>query len=158
MVKRKYALTPEELAELTRAVEGAGNDPAYNRLRAVLAYANGEKWTELIAHYRISRSTLLGWYRTYRRRGSQALITQRPAGTTPRLTTIQTAEMLRRLAATTPAEVFPEPEFTDHIMWTAKTLFRVIRMWYGVVYSSPTTYYSLLARLRGDSNKPEATE
>lgn len=158
MAKRKFELTPEELADLTGVLMDAGTDPAYDRLRAVLDYHNGEKWAELTSRYHCSRSTLLSWCRNYRRLGSEALINPRPAGTVRRLSGTQVNDLMQRLSTATPAGVFTGDETTDRKLWTAKDLFRAIRIWYGVVYNSPTTYYTLLARFQAQADPPEHEE
>jgi transposase len=157
MAKRKFILTPEEAADLEAVLSTAGDDHAYDRIRAVLGYHNGVKWTELAARFHCSRSTLLHWCRLYRRLGKEALISRTHNVTPVRLTAAQQIELAQRLANFTPAQVFSGAEATDRTVWTAKDLFRAIRMWYGVVYNSPTTYYSLLTRLTGiqKSNPPD---
>lgn len=148
MARRKFQLTPAEIAEINSVLDKAGSDPAYDRLRAVLAYSSGVPWPVLAAQFRCSRAGLQHYCSTYRRFGKEALIRRgRRVGRGSRLTQCQLADLARRLATTTPAQEFPGSETFGGDHWTARDLYRAILQWYGVVYSSPTTYYSLLKRL-----------
>jgi len=148
MAKRKFVLTPTELADITGTLETAGSDPAYDRLRAIVAYSAGVPWPELAAQFHCSRAGLQHYCNTYRRFGKEVLIRRgRGGGRDSRLTPFQMADLARRLAALTPAQAFPGIETFGVDHWTAKDLYRAIQLWYGVVYNSPTTYYSLLKRL-----------
>lgn len=148
MAKRKFQLTPAELADITGVLDTAGSDPAYDRLRAILAYASGIPWAELAAQFHCSRAGLQHYCSSYRRFGKDVLITRgRRGGRDSRLSQGQLDDLKRRLATSTPAQAFPGIETFGGDQWTAKDLYRAILQWYGVVYSSPTTYYSLLKRL-----------
>ncbi|HWR66532.1 MAG TPA: helix-turn-helix domain-containing protein [Bellilinea sp.] len=148
MAKRKFRLTPAELADITGVLDTAGSDPAYDRLRAILAYSSGVPWPELAKQFHCSRAGLQHYCSTYRRFGKDVLIQRRRrGGRDSRLTHRQLADLARRLATTTPAQAFPGIETFGGDHWTAKDLYRAILQWYGIVYSSPTTYYSLLKRL-----------
>jgi len=148
MAKRKFRLTPAEHADITGALDTAGSELAYNRLRAILAYSSGVPWPELAAQFHCTRAGLQHYCSTYRRFGKEVLIRRgRRGGRDSRLTQYQLADLARRLATTTPAQAFPGIETFGGDHWTAKDLYRAILQWYGIVYSSPTTYYSLLKRL-----------
>lgn len=157
MATRKFHLTPAEEAELGGVLESVPGDLAYDRLRAIVAYSAGVPWAEIAARYHCSRSGLQYWRSIYRRVGKDALIRRGPhSGRESRLTQSQLADLARRLATTTPAQAFPGSETFGGDHWTAKDLYRAIRLWYGVVYNSPTTYYALLKRLmRGTTRSPE---
>jgi transposase len=149
MAKRKFSLTLAELAQIGRILESTTGDPAYDRLRAILDYSAGVKWKELAARFHCSRSSLQHWCSTYRTFGEEALIGRgRPGGRESRLTQCQLADLANRLANTTPAQAFQGVEPAGGSQWTAKDLYRAIQLWYGVVYDSPTTYYTLLKRLK----------
>lgn len=148
MAKRKFRLTPEEETDITGVLDTAGSDPAYDRLRAILAYSSGVPWPELAAQFHCTRAGLQHYCSTYRRFGKEVLIRRvRRGGRDSRLTHCQLADLAQRLATTTPAQAFADIETSGGDRWTAKDLYRAILQWYGVVYSSPTTYYSLLKRL-----------
>jgi transposase len=149
MAKRKFSLTLAEVAQISRVLESTTGDPAYDRLRAILDYSAGVKWKEIVARFHCSRSSLQHWCSTYRTFGEQALIGRgRPGGRESRLTRFQLADLEQRLASTSPAQAFQETEPAGGSQWTAKDLYRAIQLWYGVVYDSPTTYYTLLKRLK----------
>ncbi len=149
MAKRKFSLTLAEVAEIGRVLESTTGDPAYDRLRAILDYSSGVKWKEIATRFHCSRSSLQHWCSTYRTFGQAALIGRgRLSGRESRLTQCQLADLARRLASTTPAQAFQEMEPAGGSQWTAKDLYRAIQLWYGVVYDSPTTYYTLLKRLK----------
>jgi transposase len=148
MAKRKFRLTPAEHADITGVLDTAGSDPAYDRLRAILAYSSGVPWSELAEQFHCSRAGLQHYCSTYRRFGKEVMIQRsHRGGRESRLTHCQLADLARRLSTITPAQAFPGIESFGGDHWTAKDLYRAILQWYGVVYSSPTTYYSLLKRL-----------
>ena len=159
MATRKFHLTPVEVADLSDVLESATGDLAYDRLRAIVAYSAGVPWPELAARYHCSRSGLQHWCSIYRRGGKEALISRgRHGGRDSHLTQSQLVDLARRLATTTPAQAFPGSETSGGDHWTAKDLYRAIRLWYGVVYNSPTTYYTLLKRLIQVDSQPSGDE
>lgn len=159
MATRKFHLTPVEVADLSDVLESATGDLAYDRLRAIVAYSAGVPWAELAARYHCSRSGLQHWCSIYRRVGKEALISRgRHGGRDSHLTQSQLVDLARRLATTTPAQAFPGSETSGGDHWTAKDLYRAIRLWYGVVYNSPTTYYTLLKRLIQVDSQPSGDE
>jgi transposase len=147
MTKRKFLLTTEETNEIYRILRLAGSDPIYDRLRAVLYYASGYSLDEVTAMFGVGASTLMGWCRLYRRFGPEGLASRSRGGNNTRLDEAQLADLTRRLAQSTPRQVFGNGAGADGGQtWTVQDLYRALREWYGVTYRSPTSYYTLLRR------------
>jgi transposase len=148
MVTRSFVLTPEETSTLEQVLKTCTDDPSCCRLQAVLWYGTGFPAAEIMSRLGCSRSSLLSWCQAYRASGAMGLIDRRLGGNNCRLTPAQVADLQERLRTLTPREVFSRKTATpDGLEWTVHDLYRAVRMWYGVVYRSRTSYYNLFARL-----------
>lgn len=147
MGKRSFQLTTEQIREIQCILKQAGDDPVYDRLRAVLYYATGYPLHEIRAAFGCSRSTLMSWCHLYRECGPDGLVNRCMGGNNARLTDAQLADLTRRLRDLTPRQALGNGYGSDDgLVWTVPDLFRALRQWYGIVYRSKTSYYNLLRR------------
>jgi len=154
MAKRNFVLTPEEARSIQQILETCTDDPSCLRMRAVLWYGTGRPSTEIIAQLGCSRTSLLSWCQAYRTSGVPGLLDRRLGGNNRRLTHQQLAGLTQRLKTTTPRQVFSRNAATPAgSEWTVHDLYRALRMWYGVVFRSSTSYYNLLQRVKPKSEK-----
>jgi transposase len=108
-------------------------------------YGTGSPVEEIQRQFGCSRSSLLSWCRTYRFKGLSGLEDQRQGGNNARLTDGQIADLTRRLQTYTPRSVFGQKTSTqDGLQWTVEDLYKAIKLWYGVIYHSRSSYYKLL--------------
>ncbi len=148
MTRRGFKLTSTEEQEFMQILKIAGSDPVYDRLRAVWEYSKGASPESIQQRFGCSRSALMNWCRVYRQGGVEGLVSRCMGGNNARLSEVQLADLTRRLAQTTPEAAFDNEAGANHSQaWTMKDLYRAVRLWYGVVYSSPSSYYRLLKRI-----------
>jgi transposase len=149
MVIRIFALTPEEASTLEQMIKTCTDDPSCSRLQAVLWYGTGLPAVEIMSRLGCSRSSLLSWCQAYRASGAMGLVDRRLGGNNACLTPAQVADLQERLRTLTPRDVFSRKTATPNgLEWTVHDLYRAVRMWYGVVYRSRTSYYNLLERVK----------
>lgn len=147
MGKRLFQLTEAEVREINLILKQAGDNPVYDRLRAVLYYASGYPLDEITTAFGCSRSTLMNWCSHYRRFGAEGLVNRCMGGNNAQLDETQLADLTQRLAVNTPRQALGNGAGKDDGQtWTVQDLYRAVRQWYGVVYRSPTSYYNLLKR------------
>ena len=145
MAERRYWLTKREINDLRSYMEECTDPRLLIRLRVVLMYGTGSPVEEILMQSGCSRSSLVSWCRAYRFRGLSGLEDQRRGGNNARLTDGQIADLTRRLQIYTPMSVFGQKASTpDGQQWTVEDLFKVIKLWYGVIYQSRSSYYKLL--------------
>jgi len=148
MVKRSFVLIPEEASTLEGILKNCTDEASRCRLQAVLWYGTGLPVAEITSRLGCSRSSLLSWCQAYRTSGALGLIDRRLGGNNCRLTPAQVADLKEHLQTLTPRDVLSRKAATpDGLEWTVHDLYRLVRMWYGVVYRSSTSYYNLFARL-----------
>jgi len=148
LARRGFKLTLAEEQEIKHILEIAGSDAVYDRLRAVWEYSNGVSMASIQQRFGCSRSALLNWCRVYRQCGVEGLVSRCMGGNNARLSEAQLADLTRRLAQTTPGGAFGNGNGSSHAQqWKVKDLYRAVRLWYGVVYNSPSSYYRLLKRI-----------
>ena len=149
MAKRNFVLTPEEASLLQQVLETCTDDPSCQRMRAVLWYGTGHPAAEIVAQLGCSRTSLLSWCQAYRTSGVAGLLDRRLGGNNRRLSPQQLADLALRLRTSTPRQVFNRKVATSAGQeWTVHDLYRLLRMQYGIVFRSSTSYYNLLQRVR----------
>ena len=84
----------------------------------------------------------MGWCRIYREQGIAGLVDKRKGGNRAKLTSAQIDELGHKLEHYTPAQVLKAQGFTDQY-WSVESLSCAVREWYGVIYQSRTSYYTL---------------
>ena len=148
MVTRTFVLTPEEARILEQTISTYTDDPSCCRLQAVLWYGTGLPTAEITSRLGCSRSSLMSWCHIYHLSGVSDLLDRRSGGNNCRLTARQVAELKEHLRSLAPRDVLGHHAATpDGQEWTVHDLYRTLRMWYGVTYSSRTSYYNLFHRL-----------
>jgi transposase len=148
MKTRQLVLTQEEKLTLEDCIATADQELTRTRLRAVLLYGSNTSVKDIQAEVRCSRSSLMNWCGLYRSGGIQGLVDGRRGGNNAKLSQDQVYDLVRRLKRYTPWMILGDSSSTpsgEH--WTAKDLFRAIKVWYGVAYQSRSSYYNLLERL-----------
>jgi transposase len=146
LASREFKLSPKEEQEIQGILKQSGSDAVYDRLRAVWEYSSGLPLPDIQQRYGCCRSSLLSWCRIYRQYGVEALVSHCTGGNNARLTDAQIADLTRRLRKQSPRQVFGNGCGANGHSWTVPDLYRAVRLWYGVVYRSKTSYYNLLRR------------
>jgi len=158
MAKRGFQISPAEEQVIQQILETCGDDPTCNRLQAVLWYASGKTSAEITASLGCSRSSLMSWCQAYRMAGVKGLMNRRLGGNNARLNAAQLEELSRRIQTSKPRDIFKTRTATpDGEAWTIQDLYRAVRMWYGVVYRSRSSYYNLLERVKSKAQVVESS-
>jgi transposase len=142
MATRKFRLTEEQVQELFNAFDSCKDGPTRTRYQAVRLYGTGYAVSEVRLITGCSRSSLMGWCRIYRQRGVVGLVDKRNGGNRAKLKAAQIEELGQKLRQYTPAQVLKAQGCTDEY-WSVESLSCAIHEWYGVIYQSRTSYYTL---------------
>lgn len=144
VAKRRFQLTDEQVDELRRAHTACKHEPTRARYQAVWLYGTGCPVAEIVDITGCSRTSLMEWCRSYRVDGVAGLVDKRAGGNRAKLKVRQIKELRDRLHVCTPAAVLGETTATfDGRFWTVEDLQRAVQRWYGVSYSSRTSYHRL---------------
>lgn len=141
MSRQRGVLNQEQLGELQTAYEQSRDGATRTRCQAVRLYGEGYAVSEITTITQCSRSSLLGWWRGYQAQGVLALQDKRAGGNRAKLNHAELAELQERLHSFTPAEVLGTAAATPRGQhWTMADLQQAIALWYGVHYSSASSY------------------
>jgi transposase len=144
MATRRFQLTEEQVKELANAYTNCKDGPTRTRYQAVRLYGTGYPVKEAIEITGCSRSSLMGWCRTYQTDRAVSLVDKRRGGNRAKLKPTQVEELGRRLRQYAPAQLFGATAATaDGQFWTVEDLQRAIQEWYGVCYQSRSSYHRL---------------
>lgn len=95
------------------------------------------------------------WCAAYRAAGIAALADHRRGGNSAKLRRTQVADLSRKLRLYTPRSLFgPQSATSDGQAWTLDDLRRAVQQWYGISYTSATSYYTLFARCGFSYQRP----
>jgi transposase len=145
MAKRKFTLTESERKELLQAYRTCKNAATRTRYQAVRLYGEGYPADEIEAIIGCSRSSLMGWCRTYRNNRSVGLVDKRTGGNRAKLGKLQIEELQQVLHQYTPRErLGPRASTSDGQFWRVEDLALLVREQYEVEYQSYTSYRHLL--------------
>lgn len=147
MARRRQYLNAEEIRKLQKQLNDCADNRMRMRLQAVLMYETGHSIDVILERFNCSRSSLLNWCQAFRSRGLSGLSPHWTGGHNAKLTEEQLADLARKLEEITPHMLFGEsssPENGQH--WNVEDLYRAIKLWYGVVYRSRSSYYNILSR------------
>ena len=145
MAKRQFQLTPEQSAELWRAYDQADDVNEQRRWQAVRLYGEGRSVSDIEAITGCSATSLLRWARHYRQQGIDGLRSPEYGGNRARLTAEQRAEIKRKVHQATPEQLLAADQRRHHVpFWTVDDLVVLVERWYGVCWSSRTSYTTLL--------------
>lgn len=146
MPRSRITLAPDALSALHAAELQEKDGPTRTRLQAVRLYALGYSVPDMQTITACSRSRLLEWWRAYRQDGVAALADHRIGGNNYKLTAAQRAEVRQYLHQYTPKSRFgPTAATPTGQFWTLADLRRAVTEWFGVTFTSPTSYYMLFA-------------
>ena len=105
MARQRVKLTDEQIQELTSAYVSCKDGPTRTRFQAVRLYGGGYPTEEVLSITGCAWSTLMEWYRTYRRDGVTGLIDKRAGGNRARLSNEEIRELSERLRTYSPANL-----------------------------------------------------
>src|SRR3712207_3194501 len=143
---RNFPLTGPKTAELRQAYERTKDGPTRTRYQAVRLYGLGYPVAQIQEITSCSRTSLMDWCRLYRMHGVSGLVDGRLGGNRAKLTPEQRDTVRATLHQYTPRQLFGRETATpDGQFWTVPDLKRVVQDWFGVTWSSPSSYLTLLA-------------
>jgi transposase len=146
MAKRKFILTEPQTAELRRAYERTKDGPTRTRYQAVRLYGLGYPVAQIEEITGCSRTSLMDWCRLYRIHGVPGLVDGRVGGNRAKLSPAHRTTVRASLQQYTPRQLFgPQTATPDGQFWTVPDLKRAVQEWFGVTWSSPSSYLALLA-------------
>jgi transposase len=156
MSRKRYELTDKQIKELQGAYHQSKDGPTRTRYQAVRLYAQGYRVTEILTISGCSRTRLLEWWRSYRHQGLRGLEDKRAGGNAAKLSPHQREDLRHRLELYTPRQLFGSAGVVgEGQFWTVADLKRAVEQWYGVSYSSATTYQRLLAKCGFSYQRPD---
>lgn len=146
MATRCFSLTNNQGAELHQAYLRTKDGPTRTRYQAVRLYGLGYPVAQVIAITGCSRTSLLEWCRLYQSAGLQRLVDGRVGGNRAKLTSDQRQALRANLQHYTPRQLFGAQTATPSgQFWTIPDLKRAVTHWFGVTWSSHSSYRSLFA-------------
>ena len=146
MAKRAFTLTDAQEARLQRAYLQTKDGPTRTRYQAVRLYGLGYPVAQIEEITSCSRTSLMDWCRLFRTRGVRGLVDGRVGGNRAKLTPDQRETVRAHLHQYTPRQLFgPTTATSDGQFWTVPDLTRAVQDWFGVTWSSPSSYLALLA-------------
>jgi transposase len=146
MAKRAFTLTDAQEASLQRAYLQTKDGPTRTRYQAVRLYGLGYPVAQIQEITACSRTTLMDWCRLYRMHGVPGLVDGRIGGNRAKLTPAQRDTVRANLHQYTPRQLFgPATATPNGQFWTISDLKRAVQEWFGVTWSSPSSYLTLLA-------------
>jgi transposase len=147
MTTRKFALTEAEANSLQAAYLHMHNADTKIRFQAVRLFGLGYAVAEIRSICGGSQSSLYEWVQLYQQSGLTALLDHRKGGNYAKLQPDQIEAIHTQLQTYTPAQLLGRDGCSGlGQFWTRDDLARLVERDYGVVYHSPTSYYSLLAK------------
>jgi transposase len=145
MAKRQFQLTEDEIAAFRQAEAQTQDVRELKRLQAVRLYGMGEPVTTIQKLVGCGPASPRQWASRYRQGGLEALRIIWASGNANKLTDAQRQDLGERLAQYTPQQVIaPDVRVERGAFWTISDLQIVVERWYGVTYSSQTSYRTLL--------------
>jgi transposase len=158
MTRRRNELNETQLSELKMAYNESKKVDTRVRYQAVRLYGLGYDTDEISEITGCSYSSLLRWWREYRTEGVDALQDKRRGGNSARLTAEQWVEVKERMHSYTPAQLFGDQVGgSSGEFWTISDVCHGLEKWYGVVYHSPTSYRTVMARCGFSYQRTERT-
>jgi transposase len=146
MAKREFTLTDTQEAALQQAFLHTKDGPTRTRYQAVRLYGLGYPVAQIQEITGCSRTSLMDWCRLYRADGLPGLRDGRVGGNRAKLTPDQRETVRANLHQYMPRQLFgPASATPDGQFWTVPDLKRAVQDWFGVTWSSPSSYLTLLA-------------
>lgn len=158
MTRKRTTLTEDQKAELRATFDACQHGATKIRYQAVLLYAKGRPVEDIQEITGCSRTSLLEWWRSYRKDGVSGLVDQRQGGNSAKLTHEQVAGLKIQLQQYTPGELLGDDLCREsEQFWSVPELATLVERMYGVVYQSATSYRTLLRKC-GLSRQRPATQ
>ncbi len=146
MATRKFTLTDAQTAELWQAYDRTKDGPTRTRYQAVRLYGAGYPVAQIVEITGCSRTSLMDWCRLFRQHGVRGLVDGRLGGNRAKLTPHQRETMRAHLHQYTPRQLFgPDAATPDGQFWTVPDLKHAVQAWFGVTWTSASSYLALLA-------------
>ncbi len=146
MAKRHFLLTSAQTSALHQAYLQTKDGATRSRYQAVRLYGSGYSVAQVMDIMGCSRTSLMDWCRVYRSDGLVALRDGRVGGNRAKLTAEQRQTAHAKLYQYTPRQLFGADAATPSgQFWTIPDLKRAVELWFGVTWSSHSSYLSLLA-------------
>lgn len=147
MARRRQYLNAEEIRKIQKQLKDCPDERMSTRLQAVLMYETGYPMGVILERFNCSRSSLLNWCQAFRSNGLAGLSPHWTGGHNAKLSDDQLADLSRKLVEVTQRMLFGEgASHNNGQHWTVEDLYRAIKLWYGVVYRSRSSYYNILNR------------
>ena len=145
MATRTFTLSEVQHAELRQAYDRTKDGPTRTRYQAVRLYGLGYPVPQIQEITGCSRTSLMDWCRLYRDQGVAGLVDGRCGGNRAKLTPQQRATVRANLHQYTPRQLFgPDTATSDGQFWTVPDLKRAVQDWFGVTWTSTSSYLALL--------------
>jgi len=145
MAKRRFQLTEEEVMSFQQAEARTRDARELKRLQAVRLYGIGETVASIQKLVGCGPASPRQWACAYRQAGLAALHTNWASGNANKLTAAQRQDLFGKLNQYSPDQVIsPDVRVEQGTFWTVGDLQIVVERWYGVTYSSETSYRRLL--------------
>jgi transposase len=146
MARRQFTLSDTQEASLQQAYLRTNDGPTRTRYQAVRLYGLGYPVAQIQEITGCSRTSLLEWCRRYHTDGRTGLVDGRVGGNRAKLTPAQRQTVRASLHQYTPRQLFgPATATPEGQFWSIPDLKRAVQQWFGITWSSPTCYASLLA-------------
>lgn len=146
MAQRQFILTSTQAAALQQAYRQTKDGPTRSRYQAVRLYGSGYSVAQVLDITGCSRPSLMDWCRVYRRTGPAGLVDGRVGGNRAKLTPEQRRVLCTNLQRYTPRHLFgAETATPSGQFWTVPDLKRAVAHWFGITWSSHSSYLSLFA-------------
>lgn len=157
MARRRQYLSADEIRKIQKQLKDCTDERMSMRLQAVLMYETGYSIEVILERFNCSRSSLLNWCQAFRSMGLSGLSPHWTGGHNAKLSDEQLADLARKLEEITPRMLFGESASDDNGQhWNVEDLYRAIKLWYGVVYRSRSSYYNILNRCLAEEIERES--
>jgi transposase len=141
MSKRHFELSEAEIGRLRQQEQQSRDRHEIRRLQAVRLYGSGMSiGTILTIVAGTSESSIRQWAQHYREQGIGGLRSNWQGNNAKKLSDVQRTELGKRLQQHSPQQW----GISTGRFWTVSNLEVAVQQWYGVSYSSPRSYVSLL--------------
>lgn len=140
MRTRGFTLTDKEVAELKQAEQQTKRPDDLRRMQAVRLFGTGMEKEQISEITGYGERNLQRLAACYRKDGVAGLYDQRKGGNRARLSAEQRLKLRERLHQYRPVDL----QVSVHEYWTVSDLKIGVERWFGVVYQSLESYYTLL--------------
>ena len=145
MAKRQFQLNEEEVQRFQQVEQGTRDAYELKRLQAVRLYGSGTERRVIEALVGCDERSIRKWAQRYTQAGLDGLKSGWQGENALKLSREQRTDLKQRLQQYRPDQVIaPDIRISRGQFWTVSDLQIVVEHWYGVIYSSETSYRTLL--------------